>query len=101
MMTGYYLHSYHYCCHKHILTTSHSTVVVPTVPTPMSIGGSTLRPQALQAESYGFSNIGILEKKMATTIVYWGNIGIMENKMEATIMGLYYDANDNLPLLLL
>ena len=32
-----------------------------------------------------------MEKKMETTIVYWGNIGIMENKMEATIMGLYYE----------
>ena len=31
--------------------------------------------------------MGIMEKKMETTIVYWGNIGIME-KMEATIMGL-------------
>ena len=25
---------------------------------------------------------GIMEKKMDTTIVYWGYIGIMENKME-------------------
>ena len=32
--------------------------------------------------------MGIMEKKMETTIVYWGNIGIMEKKMEATIMGL-------------
>ena len=28
--------------------------------------------------------VGILEKKMETTIVYWGYIGIMENKMETT-----------------
>ena len=35
--------------------------------------------------------MGIMEKKMETTIVYWGNIGIMENKLEATIMGLYYE----------
>ena len=34
--------------------------------------------------------IGIMEKKMEATIVYWGNIGIMENKMEATILGLYW-----------
>ena len=26
---------------------------------------------------------------METTLVYWGNIGIMEKKMETTIMGLY------------
>ena len=31
---------------------------------------------------------GIMEKKMETTIVYWGNIRIMEAKMETTIMGL-------------
>ena len=30
-------------------------------------------------------NIGIMEKIVETTIVYWGCIGIMENKMEATI----------------
>ena len=29
--------------------------------------------------------IGIMEKKMETTIVYWGYIGIMEKKMETTI----------------
>ena len=29
---------------------------------------------------------GIMEKKMETTIVYWGYVGIMENKMEATII---------------
>ena len=29
--------------------------------------------------------IGIMENKMDTTIVYWGYIGIMEKKMEATI----------------
>ena len=42
-------------------------------------------------------NIGIMEKKMETTIMglyrdyiglYWGYIGIIEKKMEATIMGL-------------
>ena len=27
-----------------------------------------------------------MEKKMETTIVYWGYIGIMEKKMEATIV---------------
>ena len=30
--------------------------------------------------------IGIMEKKMETTIVYWGCIGIMEKKMETTIV---------------
>ena len=25
-----------------------------------------------------------MEKKMETTVVYWGNIGIMEKKMETT-----------------
>ena len=27
-----------------------------------------------------------MEKKLETTIVYWGNIGIMEKKMETTIV---------------
>ena len=35
-----------------------------------------------------WDNIGIMEKKMETTRVYWGyigdNIGIMEKKLEAT-----------------
>ena len=31
--------------------------------------------------------MGMMEKKMETTIVYWGNLGIMEKKMETTIMG--------------
>ena len=31
--------------------------------------------------------MGGLTNKMETTIVYWGNIGIMEKKMETTIMG--------------
>ena len=35
-----------------------------------------------------YSYIGIMEKKMETTIVYWGYIGIMENKMETTDNGL-------------
>ena len=30
--------------------------------------------------------IGIMENKMEATIVYWGNIGIMEKKMETTII---------------
>ena len=32
-----------------------------------------------------------MEKKMETTIVYWGYMGIMENKMETTDNGLYRD----------
>ena len=28
--------------------------------------------------------MGMMEKKMETTIVYWGNLGIMERKMEIT-----------------
>ena len=34
-----------------------------------------------------------MEKKMETTIVYWGYMGIMEKKMETTIVywGLYGD----------
>ena len=36
--------------------------------------------------------IGIMEKKMETTIIYWGYIGIMEKNMETTIiLGLYRD----------
>ena len=36
--------------------------------------------------------MGIIEKTMETTIVYWGYIGIMENRMEAAIMGLGFKA---------
>ena len=31
-------------------------------------------------------HIGIMEKKMETTIVYWGDKGIVEKKMETTIV---------------
>ena len=31
-------------------------------------------------------HIGIMDKKMETTIVHWGNIGIMDKKMETTIV---------------
>ena len=33
-----------------------------------------------------WGNIGIMEKKMETTIVCWGNIGRMEKKMESIIV---------------
>ena len=37
----------------------------------------------------GLGFIGIMEKEMEATIVYWGYIGLMEKKMEAIgIMGL-------------
>ena len=32
------------------------------------------------------SYIGIMEKKMETTIVHWGNTGITEKKLETTIV---------------
>ena len=31
--------------------------------------------------------MGIMEKRMETTVIYWGYIGIMEKRMETTIMG--------------
>ena len=31
-------------------------------------------------------SIGIMEKKMETTVVYWGTIGVMETKMETTVV---------------
>ena len=34
--------------------------------------------------------MGIMEKKMETTIVYWGYIGIMEKKMETTVTIVYW-----------
>ena len=33
-----------------------------------------------------YLRFGIMEKKMETTIIYWGYIGIMEKKMETTII---------------
>ena len=41
----------------------------------------------------GPDHLEIMEKKMETTIVYWGYIGIMGKKMETTIgiLGLYWD----------
>ena len=39
--------------------------------------------------------MGIMEKKVETTIVYWGNIGIMEKKMETTRVPTIINDNDN------
>ena len=38
-----------------------------------------------------------MEKKIETTIVYWGSVGKMEKKMDATIV--YSFSNDQLPSL--
>ena len=47
-------------------------------------------PGALGLGGLGFrvhlGYLGIMEKKMETTIGYWGYSGIMEKKMEATIV---------------
>ena len=37
--------------------------------------------------------IGMMDKKMETTIVYWGYIGVMEKKMEASVV--YWGYRDN------
>ena len=42
--------------------------------------------------------MGIMEKKMETTIVYWGYMGIMEKKMETTHVACLLGSN-NLVLL--
>ena len=43
---------------------------------------------ASQSRAFGVLELGILEKKMETTIVYRGCIGIMEKKIETTIVGM-------------
>ena len=52
--------------------------------------GPVRATRALTAlEGFYWAYLGImekLEKKMETTIVYWGNIGKMEKKMETTIV---------------
>ena len=52
------------------------------------------KPPALREPVLGYNKssmhmvyIGIMEKKMETTVICWGNIGIMEKKMETTIRG--------------
>ena len=52
-------------------------------------------PTVKSSEVYSYIGvyIGIMEKRMETTVIYWGYIGIMEKKMETTIIywGLYRD----------
>ena len=50
------------------------------------IEGHTPRP-GLQTANI---NIGIMEKKMETTVEYWGYIGIMEKNMETTTVSWAY-----------
>ena len=46
-------------------------------------------PQGLRVYGLAFRvNIGIMEKKMETIIVYWGFIGIMEKKIKTTIVNV-------------
>ena len=52
----------------------------------MQDGGTTSRDAAPFLQGAWGQRVGILEKKMETTIVYWGYMGIMENKMETTII---------------
>ena len=33
-----------------------------------------------------YGNMGIMDNKMETTIIYWGYIGIMEKEMESTVV---------------
>ena len=37
--------------------------------------------------------MGIMEKKMETTVVYWAYIGIMEKNMETTIIYIRLNCN--------
>ena len=39
--------------------------------------------------------MGIMEKKMETTIAYRDYIGIMENKMETTMFRIHYKVPEN------
>ena len=48
--------------------------------------GTTYFTHALQIPGPQGGILGIMEKRMETTIVYWGYIGLMEKKMEATIV---------------
>ena len=41
---------------------------------------------ATEGPAVATENIGIMENKMESTIVYWGYIGIMETKMDTTIV---------------
>ena len=54
---------------------------LPDARRPFSVYGS---PAAISQIFWGY--IGIMEKKMETTIVYWGYIRIMEHKLETTIV---------------
>ena len=42
----------------------------------------------MHVHQFYWGYMGIMEKKMETTIVYWGYMGIMEKKMETTIVYL-------------
>ena len=39
-----------------------------------------------------------MEKKMETTLVFWGYIGIMETNMETTAMGVYRVPSEHSPV---
>ena len=47
---------------------------------------ATAIPVIVRAQGMAMLLVRIMEKKMETTIVYWGFVGIMENQMETTIV---------------
>ena len=62
-------------------TTLEPNIAIPK-PSETLFAGFILHGLGLGAQV----SIGIMEKKMETTIVYWGFLGRMENQMETTIV---------------
>ena len=49
---------------------------------------SSQLPTKLDSLDLGQYADNFMEKKMETTLVWWGYIGVMENRLETTMMGL-------------
>ena len=66
----------------------HATLVLSLLKEQRSLQCQLRVPSFGPKHYLGSSDIGIMAKKMETTIVHWGYIGIMENIMETTIVYL-------------
>ena len=63
-----------------------SSVLVPQHNVPQSVFSCTNGPKESLLTHIPMAPVKwIFEKKMETTIVYWGHIGIMEKQMEAML----------------
>ena len=73
-------------CRASNLGYSTSTKVTQSSQSHSKLGYIGIMEKKMETTIVYWDYIGMMDKKMETTIVYWDYIGIMEKKMETTIV---------------